>query len=132
MAEKLIQKVQRGYRVDGLDLLGGVCECGFLADSPGDEAGDCCYTHSSVKQENNTVAFFAKATTPHTEDNFEWGYRVKKGVVEVDVLVMDTRNSKGFLFQGAYPPAISEWVARGWQVLSQFERPLAGRRSKPV
>ena len=78
------------------------------------------------------MAFFAKATTPHTENNYEWGYRVKKGQVEVDVLVMDTRSAKSYPFQGIYPPAVSEWLARGWKVLSQFERPLAGRKGKPI
>ncbi len=132
MAENLIKKVQRGYQIDGLDLLGGYCGCGCLNGSDGEEGEDRCYTYSSVKQEHNTVAFFAKATTPYTKNNYEWGYRVQKGQVEVDVLVMDTRNAKNYLFRGTYPPAVSEWLARGWKVLSQFERPLAGRKVKPV
>jgi hypothetical protein len=130
MPENLIKKVQRGYQVDGLDLLAGYCGCGCLNGSNGDEVGECCHTYSSVKQENNTVAFFAKATTPHTTDNYEWGYRVQKGPVEVDVLVMDTRGPKNFPFRGAYPPALSEWLARGWTVLDQFERPLPGSLRK--
>lgn len=131
MLQNLIKKVQRGYQVDGLDLLGAYCERDCMACSNGDGMQDCCHTYSSVKQENNTVAFFAKATTPHSTDNYEWGYRVKKGPVEVDVLVMDTRNSKNYPFQGNYPPDISEWLARGWQVLEQFERSLGGAGGKP-
>jgi hypothetical protein len=73
------------------------------------------------------VAFFAKATTPHTRDNYEWGYRVKKGPIEVDVLVYDTRAPKNFRFGGKYPPPAAEWEKRGWTILSQFERPLRGR-----
>jgi hypothetical protein len=79
-----------------------------------------------VKQENHTVAFFAKATTANTTGNYEWGYRVKKGPVEVDVLVHDTRGPRKFPFGGIYPPAVSEWQKRGWEILLQFERPLLG------
>jgi len=130
MAENLIKKVQGGYQIDGLDLLGTYCGCDGLTGSSGDEMRDCCHSHSSVKRENNTVAFFAKATSPNTKDNYEWGYRVKKGPVEVDVLVMDTRKAKNFPFRGIYPPSVSEWQARGWTVLSQFERPLAESKGK--
>ena len=131
MTQNLIKKVQRGFQIDGLDLLGAYCECGCMSDSNGGEkVEDCCHTYSSVRQENNTVAFFAKATTPQTTDNYEWGYRVKKGPMEVDVLVMDTRNVKDFPFRGMYPPDLSEWLARGWEVLSQFERPLVGSKPK--
>lgn len=132
MGENLIKKVQRGYQIDGLDLLGAYCGCGYLTGSQGDAVGDCCHTYSSVKQERNTVAFFAKATTPNTTNNYEWGYRVKKGAVEVDVLVMDTRNAKNYPFRGTYPPPLSAWLDRGWQVLEQFERPLAGGRCRPA
>lgn len=128
MVENLIKKVQRGYRIDGLDLLGAYCECGCSTGSNEDEVTDYCHTYSSVRKENNTVAFFAKATAPHSIDNYEWGYRVKKGPVEVDVLVLDTR-TRDLRFRGLYPPDISEWLVRGWQVLEQFERPLAGGKA---
>ncbi len=130
MTQNLIKKVQRGFQIDGLDLLGAYCECGCLNGSSGTRVEDGCHTYSSVRQENNTVAFFAKATSPQTTDNYEWGYRVKKGPVEVDVLVMDTRNVKDFPFRGTYPPDLSEWLARGWEIMSQFERPLRGRKVK--
>lgn len=131
MAENLIKKVHGGYQVDGLDLLRANCGCGGLTGPGGYGVGDCCHTYSTVKHEDNTVAFFAKATTPNTWDNFEWGYRVKKGPLEVDVLVYDTRTPKNFTFGGKYPPPISKWEARGWEVLALFERPLrrSGKKS---
>ena len=102
------------------------CGCGVLTGPGGSGVGDCCLTFSTVRQEDHTVAFFAKATTPNTTNNCEWGYRVKKGPVEVDVLVYDTKNPKNFQFGGKYPPPVSEWQKRGWEILSQFERPLEG------
>lgn len=129
MAENLIKKVQRGYQVDGINLLGAFCNCGGNGPE-GKEVADCCYTYSSVKLENRTVSFFAKATTPNTRHNYEWGYRVKKGPVEVDVLVYDTRDPKTFKFEGNYPPPLSDWQERGWQVLDQFERSLDWTRAK--
>lgn len=128
MAENLIKKVQRGYQVDGINLLGAFCNCGN--GSEGKEVADCCYTYSSVKLENRTVSFFAKATTPNTRHNYEWGYRVKKGPVEVDVLVYDTWDPKTFRFGGNYPPSPSEWEERGWQILDRFERPLNWTRTE--
>jgi len=126
MADDLVMKVPGGYRVDGLDLLRSTCGCGGLTGPGGSGTGDCCHTYSTVKQENHTVAFFVKGTTPNTPNNYEWGYRVKKGQVEVDVLVYDTRQPKNFTFGGQYPPPLSEWLTRGWEILHQFERPLAG------
>ncbi len=124
MDENLIKKVPGGYQVDGLDLLRSNCGCRGLTGLGGNGVGDCCQTYSAVRRENNTVAFFAKATTPHTTDNYEWGYRVKKGPVEVDVLVYDTRNHKNFTFGGIYPPPVSKWQARGWEILLLFEKSL--------
>ena len=124
MADGLIKKVEGGHQVDGLELLGAICGCGGLTAPGGGGMRDCCLTYSIVKHEDNTVAFFAKATTPHTKDNYEWGYRVKKGSLEVDVLVYDTRNPKDFIFGGKYPPPISAWRERGWKIMDQFERPL--------
>ncbi|MEJ2069489.1 MAG: hypothetical protein P8X65_02730 [Syntrophobacterales bacterium] len=129
MADSLIKKVQGGHQVDGLDLLQANCGCGGSTGPGGGGTGDCCFTYSTVKHEENTVAFFAKATTPNTRDNYEWGYRVKKGPVEVDVLVYDTRNPKDFTFGGIYPPPVSAWQARSWKVINQFERPL--RKPEP-
>ena len=121
----LVKRVPRGFRVDGLDLLNSRCGCGGLS-GPAGGIGDCCFTYSTVTRKNRTVAFFAKATSPHTTDNYEWGYRVKKGPVEVDVLVHDTRSFRDFPFGGMYPPLVSEWEKRGWKILSRFERPLKG------
>jgi hypothetical protein len=123
---ELIKRVPGGFLVDGLDLVRSNCGCGGLTRPGGSGIGDCCFTYSTVKQENHTVAFFAKATTPNTTENYEWGYRVRKGPVVVDVLVHDTRGPKKFPFGGKYPPPVSAWQNRGWEVLSQFERPLQG------
>ena len=130
MTAEMIKKVHGGFQVDGLDLLRANCGCGGLTGPGGSGVGDCCMTYSTVKHDDHTVAFFAKATTPSTTDNFEWGYRVKKGDVEVDVLVYDTRNPKKFTFGGKYPPSASEWQKKGWEVLSQFERQLEGTGAK--
>jgi hypothetical protein len=130
MTAELIQEVQDGFQVDGLELLHSHCGCGGLTSPGGAGIGDCCLTYSTVKRANHTVAFFAKATTPNTRNNYEWGYRVRKGPVEVDVLVYDTRNPKNFPFGGKYPPRLAEWETRGWEVVSQFKRPLGGVRIK--
>ena len=120
------EKVKGGYRVEGLDLLRANCGCGGQTGPGGSGVGDCCLTYSTVKHEGNTIAFFAKGTTPNTTKNHEWGYRVKKGAVEVDVLVYDTRQPKKFTFGGHYPPPLTAWQERGWEVVSQFDRPMEG------
>jgi hypothetical protein len=120
-----IEKVHTGFRVDGLALLRGNCGCGGLTGPGGAGAGDCCQTYAIVKKDNNTITFFAKGTTPNTRNNYKWGYRVKKGAVEVDVMVYDTRDPKNFTFGGHYPPKLADWQAKGWQVVSQIEEPLA-------
>jgi hypothetical protein len=122
----LVEKVHRGYRVDGFDLLRANCGCGGLTGPGSGGIGDCCMTYSTVKQEGNTVFFVAKGTTPNTTDNYEWGYRVKKDDAEVDVHVYDTKGPKNFQFGGTLPPKVSDWQAKGWQVVDQFERPLEG------
>ncbi|MDD3580693.1 MAG: hypothetical protein PHW74_06700 [Desulfobacca sp.] len=126
MTGNLIKKVPGGYQVDGLNLLRANCGCGGLTGPGGAGVGDCCLTYSTVKHEDHIIAFFAKAATLNTRNNYEWGYRVKKDDLEIDVLVYDTRDPKTFTFGGQYPPPISAWQERGWEVLSQFERPLAG------
>jgi hypothetical protein len=125
MTEVAIEKVHAGFRVDGLSLLRGNCGCGGLTGPGGAGVGDCCQTYSIVKKDGNVIIFFAKGTTPNTKNNFKSGYRVKKGAVEVDVMVYDTRDSKGFTFGGHYPPPLSDWQAKGWQVVQQVEEPLA-------
>lgn len=118
-----IEKVPGGYRVDGLVLLRGNCGCGGLTGPGGAGIGDCCQTYSVVKKDGNVITFFAKGTTPNTTNNFKSGYRVKKGPIEVDVMVYDSRNPKNFTFGGHYPPPLSEWQVKGWQVVQQTEAP---------
>ena len=121
--ENLVERVPEGFRVDGLELLEGRCHG---PHGSGSRHGDDNFrrTYSIVKQEGNVVAFFAKATTSISRDNYEWGYRVKKGPVEVNVLVYDTRDRQTGQFAGHYPPPVSAWQERGWDILEQFDRPL--------
>jgi hypothetical protein len=121
-----IEKVHGGYKVDGLELLAGNCGCGGLTGPGGSGTGDCCFTFSRVKHEGDHVEYVGKYTTPNTTDNYEWGYKVKKGSHEVDVKMFDTRGPKTFKFGGHLPPPLSAWKGKGWQVVSQFERPLKG------
>jgi hypothetical protein len=125
MSEVAIEKVPGGFRVDGLSLIRGNCGCGGLTGPGGAGVGDCCQTYSIVKKENNHITFFAKGTTPNTKNNFKSGYRVKKGAVEVDVMVYDSRDAKKFTFGGHYPPPLSAWQEKGWQVVQKMEEPLA-------
>jgi hypothetical protein len=124
MTEVSVEKVPGGFRVDGLSLLRGNCGCGGLTGPGGTGVGDCCQTYSIIKKDGNVITFFAKGTTPNTRNNFKSGYRVKKGTVEVDVMVYDSRDPKKFTFGGHYPPPLSAWQAKGWQVVQQQEEPL--------
>jgi hypothetical protein len=120
------EKVHRGYRVDGLELLRANCGCGGLTGPGGSGVGDCCLTFSSVKQEGNKIMYLGKATTPNTTNNYEWGYQVKKKDHVVDVKMVDTRGPASFKFGGVEPPPLSAWKGKGWEVVSQFERPVTG------
>jgi hypothetical protein len=124
MTAALIKPLPDGLQVDGLDLLNSHCGCGSASGEAG--ISDCCFTYSTVSQEGGTVTFYAKATSPATICHYEWGYRVRKDPVEVDVLVHDTMGPRTFPFGGRYPPLLSEWQQRGWETLSQFQRPLEG------
>jgi hypothetical protein len=126
MANPTVEKIHTGYRIDGLELVRANCGCGGLTGPGGAGIGDCCMTYSTVKREGNTISFVAKRTTPNTSNNYEWGYRVKKGDVEVDVHVYDTKGPKEFTFGGKMPPKLSEFQEKGWQVVDQFERPIEG------
>lgn len=126
MPRKLIEEVPGGYRIDGLDLLGS-----RPVGLPNLAEGDSRRTYSTVKWEGNVVAFFAKAATAMTRESYEWGYRVKKGMMEVDVLVYDTRTPQTDPFEGHYPPPIRAWQERGWEILSRFERPLTAPGKPP-
>lgn len=111
-----IAKIPGGFGVDGLELRKGKCGCSGMA-------GDCCFTYSKVKKEGNTLLYEGKATAPSTANDYEWGYRVRKGGVVVDVKMEDTRDNKDF-FAGCYPPSLQDWKDRGWEVESEYERPL--------
>ena len=73
-----------------------------------------------------SIIFVAKYTTPNTVMNIENGYRVKKGNVEVDVHVYDTKGMKNFKYGGAPPPPLEVWQGKGWEVVSRFERNIEG------
>jgi hypothetical protein len=122
----LIEKMKGGYKVDGLELLAANCGCGGLSGPGGSGTGDCCFTFSRVKHDGNTVMYVGKKTTPNTSNNFEWGYKVKKGDAQVEVKMLDTRGAAGFKFGGMEPPPLSAWQQKGWQVVDQFERPISG------
>ena len=115
MAGLQIERAPGGFQVDGLVLQRGKCGCGGMG-------GDCCYTFSKVKRDGNRLVYEGKATAPSTSNNYDWGYVVKKGELEVQVDVKDTHDAKPF-FVGHYPPAINDWVERGWEVVSQYEKP---------
>ena len=122
----LVKRVSGGYRVDGLDLLES---SGNLPQESGEAAANNSnQTYSTVKRVGNVVAYFAKVSTAKTRDNYEWGYRVRKGPLEVDVLVYDTWDRHDLHFRGHYPPPASAWEKCGWEITAQFERPLKSRR----
>jgi hypothetical protein len=126
MSKTMIEKVHGGYKVGGLELLAANCDCGGLSDPGGSGNDECCFTFSRVKREDNVVLYFGKKTTPNTNNNYEWGYRVTKDGVEVKVKMLDTRSPVDFKFGGQEPPSLSAWEERGWKVLFQFERPMIG------
>ena len=115
MADLQIERAPGGLKVDGLVLQRGKCGCGGLG-------GDCCFTYSKVKRDGNRLVYEGKATAPTTHNNYNWGYVVKKGDLEVQVDVQDTHDPNPF-FYGHYPPPLTDWVERGWEVVSQYEKP---------
>ncbi len=120
------EKVHGGYKVDGLELKAANCGCGGLTGPGGSGTGECCFTYSRVKVAGDTLKYFAKNTTPNTSKNYEWGYKVKKDGHEVEVQMLDTRGPKNFKFGGSPPPPLSAWTSKGWQVVTQYERPVEG------
>ena len=111
-----IDKIPGGFKVDGLELRRGKCGCGGMG-------GDCCFTFSRVTHSGDHVNYEGKATAPSTTNNYEWGYRVRKEGAVVAVNMQDTRDAKDF-FAGCYPPPLSAWQERGWEVEEEYERPL--------
>lgn len=112
-----IERAPGGFRVDGLELRRGKCGCGGMG-------GDCCFTYSKVSHQGNSLTYEGKATAPSTTNNFEWGYQVRKGDLEVTVKMLDTRDDKEF-FSGVYPPPLAAWKEKGWEVVQEYQRPLA-------
>lgn len=111
-----IEKIPGGFALDGLELRKGKCGCSGMG-------GDCCFTYSKVRREGNAIFYEGKATAPSTNHNYQWGYRVRKGDMVVEVKMEDTRDAKDF-FAGCNPPTLQEWQARGWEVESRYERDL--------
>jgi hypothetical protein len=111
-----IERIPGGFKVDGLELRRGKCGCGGMG-------GDCCFTYSKVSHQGNNLAYDGKATAPSTHKNYEWGYRVRREGVEVEVHMLDTRDKKDF-FSGCWPPPVSAFKERGWEVAEEYERPV--------
>ena len=126
MSKAMIEKVHGGFKVDGLELLAANCGCGGLSGPGGSGNDECCFTFSRVKREGNALMYFGKKTTPSTNNNYEWGYRVTKAGAEVEVKMLDTKSPVAFRFGGHEPPPLSAWEERGWKVMIQFERPIPG------
>jgi rubredoxin len=107
--EITVEKIPGGFRVDGLDLMGGKCGCTSILG--------CCHSWSKIKRSGNAFSFTAKTTSPDTKDLFQWGYSLKKGDHTVEVTVEDARDKK--IFSGFYPPPLEAWVEKGWEVVSR-------------
>lgn len=120
------EKVHGGYKVEGLELLAGNCGCGGLTGPGGSGVEECCFTFSRVRQEGDKIEYLGKCTTPNTTNNYEWGYKVRKGGHEVEVKMYDTRGPKTSKFGGHLPPPLFAWKEKGWEVAAQYERPLEG------
>ncbi len=104
-----VEKIPGGFRVDGLDLKGGKCGCTSVLS--------CCYSWSKVKRSGDTLTYNAKTVTPETKENFNWSYTVRKDGFTVEVTMQDARDKT--IFSGFYPPALEEWVSRGWEVVTK-------------
>lgn len=103
--------------MDGLELRRGKCGCGGMG-------GDCCFTYSRVSHQGSNLVYEGKATAPSTHNNVEWGYTVRRDEALVEVKMVDTTDPKDF-FSGCYPPPLSAWQERGWEVVAEYHRPLA-------
>ena len=107
--EIAIEKAHGGFLIDGLELKGGKCGCTSVLP--------CCFSWSKVKRHGSTFSFVAKADTPETQDNFAWGYTVKKDGYIVEVIFDDARDKT--IFSGFYPPRLEEWTDRGWEIIAK-------------
>ena len=104
-----IEKIPGGFSVDGLMLRNGKCGCTAVLA--------CCYSWSKVKQRGNSFTFTAKLSGPESKDIFLWSYVVKKDDATIEVRVEDARDK--VIFSGYYPPALEEWVKKGWEVVTK-------------
>ena len=104
-----IEKIKGGFMVDGIKLLKGKCGCTSVVQ--------CCYSWSKVKKRSTGLECEVKMTGPDTKDNYNWGYTVSKNGITVTVRVEDARDKE--ISSGFIPPSVSEWEARGWEVLDK-------------
>lgn len=107
--EVSVEKIPGGFRVDSLEIKGGKCGCTSVLT--------CCHSWSKLKRSGNMFTYSGKATSADTEDLFNWSYTVKKGEYTVSVTMEDARDKK--IFSGYYPPALEDWVAKGWEVVTK-------------
>jgi rubredoxin len=105
--EITVEKIPGGFSVDGLELKNGKCGCTTVLP--------CCYSWSRIKRSGNFFTFAGKATGPDSQENFTWGYTVKKGDYTIEVRMEDAADKK--IFSGYYPPRIEEWTEKGWEVV---------------
>ena len=104
-----VEKIPGGLCVDSLELMNGKCGCTSVLT--------CCHSWSKVKKSGDTVLFTGKTTAPGTQNNYNWGYTVKKGDITVEVRMEDARDKE--IFSGYYPPHLSEWIEKGWEVIQK-------------
>lgn len=104
-----IEKIPGGFKIDGLELKNGKCGCTSILP--------CCHSFSKVKKSANQLIFNAKASNPKTNDNYRWGYKVKKGDYSVEVDFEDARDK--VIYSGFYPPSLQEWIDKDWEVISK-------------
>jgi len=107
--EIAVEKIPGGFSVDGLEVKNGKCGCTSILL--------CCHSWSKVKRSGNDLVFTGKTSTPETNENFAWGYFVRKGDFTVTVSMEDARDKK--IFSGFYPPRLEEWLEKGWEVIAK-------------
>ncbi|MDH4161981.1 MAG: rubredoxin [Nitrospirota bacterium] len=105
----VIEKIAGGISVDGLEFRNGKCGCTTVLP--------CCYSWSKVKRSGDKVQFTVKASGPDSPGMFSWGYTVAKDGTTVEVSIEDDRDKK--IFSGYYPPALEEFVSKGWEVVAK-------------
>lgn len=102
-----VEKIPGGLLIDGLELKGGKCGCTSILA--------CCHSWSKVRRSGDVITYTGKASTPDSRDLFSWSYKVRKDGVTVEVSMDDARDKT--IFSGFYPPALTEWQERGWDVV---------------